>query len=76
MVCSCGHNSDILTNLNTMDFSIDFDSNEMCRAVRYGSYCEDCSLAYHSFGVVLETADDERKWLDGVTEYPVIDIHA
>lgn len=78
VIASCGHdiaNSESIS-LQTMDFTTDWEKEEITRCIRYGLYCVECATAYESYGIVLHSNEERDDWLSGSTSYPPIDVHA
>lgn len=49
--------------ISTRETSIDFDSDRVVNSVKHWVVCKDCYKFYRRENLLLETEEDERKWM-------------
>lgn len=67
VIASCGHDitDSESVSLKIMDFTTDWNKEEVVRCVRSGLYCVKCVNEYEGYGVVLHNETEEECWLSG-----------
>jgi len=63
---SCGHeikDDEQEFVIRTKDMTIDYDAEKFVNCVRQSVVCLDCYKFYRRDNLILETEEDERKWM-------------